>query len=193
MNNKGLVLAILLLTGLALGCARKPATTSSAPAPSGAATTSRAMNAAPAGSGTRPASATTPTNPGRSTSAATARPAPSEFLPVAELRDVHFDFDKYAIRPDDAAILDKNAGWLKAHTNDLLLIEGHCDERGTNEYNVALGERRAQATLNYLVAQGVATRRITIVSYGEERPQCADHTEDCWAKNRRAHFLVKPQ
>jgi peptidoglycan-associated lipoprotein len=151
------------------------------------------MNAAPAGSGTRPASATTPTNPGRSTSAATARPAPSEFLPVAELRDVHFDFDKYAIRPDDAAILDKNAGWLKAHANDLLLIEGHCDERGTNEYNVALGERRAQATLNYLVAQGVATRRITIVSYGEERPQCADHTEDCWAKNRRAHFLVKPQ
>jgi len=193
MNNKGLVLAILLLTGLALGCARKPATTSSAPAPSGAATTSRAMNAAPAGSGTRPASATTPTNPGRSTSPATARPAPSEFLPVAELRDVHFDFDKYAIRPDDAAILDKNAGWLKAHANDLLLIEGHCDERGTNEYNVALGERRAQATLNYLVAQGVATRRITIVSYGEERPQCADHTEDCWAKNRRAHFLVKPQ
>jgi peptidoglycan-associated lipoprotein len=193
MNNKGLVLAILLLTGLALGCARKPATTSSAPAPTGAATTSRAMNVAPAGSGTRPASATTPTNPGRSTSAATARPAPSEFLPVAELRDVHFDFDKYAIRPDDAAILDKNAGWLKAHANDLLLIEGHCDERGTNEYNVALGERRAQATLNYLVAQGVATRRITIVSYGEERPQCADHTEDCWAKNRRAHFLVKPQ
>jgi peptidoglycan-associated lipoprotein len=191
MNNKGLVLAILLLTGLALGCARKPATTSSAPAPSGAATTSRAMNAAPAGSGTRPASATTPTNPGRSTSAATARPAPSEFLPVAELRDVHFDFDKYAIRPDDAAILDKNAGWLKAHANDLLLIEGHCDERGTAEYNLALGERRAKSAMNYLVSNGIEAGRITTISYGKERPVCSEHAEACWSRNRNDTFLTK--
>ena len=127
------------------------------------------------------------------TSAGPARPAPSDFVAAPELRDVHFDFDRYAIRPDDAAILDRNVGWLKANASDLLLIEGHCDERGTNEYNVALGERRAQATLNYLVAHGVAARRITIVSYGEERPQCAEHSEACWSKNRRAHFLVKHQ
>jgi peptidoglycan-associated lipoprotein len=72
-----------------------------------------------------------------------------------------------------------------------VLIEGHCDERGTNEYNLALGERRAKATMNYLVGQGVQANRITIISYGKERPTCTEHSEACWAKNRRAHFLVK--
>jgi len=74
-----------------------------------------------------------------------------------------------------------------------LLIEGHCDERGTNEYNLALGERRAKATMNYLVSQGIQANRITIISYGEERPICTEKTEACWAKNRRANFLVKPR
>ena len=128
--------------------------------------------------------------PGSSTSTG-GRPAPSDFVAVRDLADIHFDFDKYTIRPRDADLLDQNARWLKAHEKDLLLIEGHCDERGTNEYNLALGERRAKAAMNYLVAQGVAARRITIISYGEERPQCTDHNEACWAKNRRAHFLVK--
>ena len=122
---------------------------------------------------------------------ATARPAPGDFVPAPQLEDVHFDFDKYEIRPGDARVLDANAAWLKTNGDRLLLIEGHCDERGTNEYNVALGERRAKATMNYLVAHGVAATRITIVSYGEERPACSEHTEACWAKNRRAHFLVK--
>jgi len=139
----------------------------------------------------RPGGTKAASHPGGTTSPAAARPAPSEYAPVADLRDVHFDFDAYAIRPDDAQILARNAAWLKANANGLLLIEGHCDERGTNEYNLALGERRAQATMNYLVAQGVAARRITIISYGEERAQCTDRTEECWAKNRRAHFLVK--
>ncbi|PYM40725.1 MAG: hypothetical protein DME12_14595 [Candidatus Rokuibacteriota bacterium] len=71
--------------------------------------------------------------------------------------------------------------------------EGHCDERGTNEYNVALGERRAKSAMDYLVSQGVRANRITIVSYGEERPLCTEHSEACWSKNRRAHFLVKSQ
>ena len=75
----------------------------------------------------------------------------------------------------------------------LVLIEGHCDERGTNEYNISLGERRAKATMNYLISQGVAQSRVSIISYGEERPVCTDHNEACWAKNRHAHFLVKPQ
>ena len=74
-----------------------------------------------------------------------------------------------------------------------MLIEGHCDERGTNEYNLALGERRAKSTMNYLVSQGIQASRITIISYGEERPVCTEKTEECWAKNRRAHFLVKPR
>ncbi|MCL6641030.1 MAG: peptidoglycan-associated lipoprotein Pal [Candidatus Rokubacteria bacterium] len=106
--------------------------------------------------------------------------------------DVHFDFDRYDIRPGDAAVLDANAAWLKQ--NDLLvLIEGHADERGTNTYNLALGERRAKAAMNYLVAQGVAAARLTIISYGEERPACTAHEEACWARNRRARFLVRPR
>ncbi len=118
-------------------------------------------------------------------------PAPSEFVATAALKDIHFDFDKYDIRPGDAKILDENAKWMKADTNTLVLIEGHCDERGTNEYNLALGERRAKATMNYLVSQGIAATRITVISYGEERPLCTEHNEGCWTQNRRAHFLVK--
>jgi peptidoglycan-associated lipoprotein len=120
----------------------------------------------------------------------TTPPAPSEFRETANLKDVFFDFDKYDIRAGDAAVLDANAAWLKSNDN-LVLIEGHCDERGTNEYNLALGERRAKATMNYLVGQGVQANRITIISYGKERPICTEHSEACWAKNRRAHFLVK--
>src|SRR5438094_905474 len=121
------------------------------------------------------------------------RPAPREFVAIPELRDIHFDFDKYDIRPGDARTLDANAAWLKASASQLLLVEGHCDERGTNEYNVALGERRAKAAMNYLVAQGVRANRITVISYGEERPLCTEHNEGCWSQNRRAHFLVRPQ
>jgi peptidoglycan-associated lipoprotein len=110
---------------------------------------------------------------------------------MPDLRDIYFDFDKYDIRPGDAKVLDANAAWLKSRDNYLVLIEGHCDERGTNEYNLALGERRAKAAMNYLVSQGVQASRITIISYGKERPVCTEHTEDCWAKNRRSHFLTK--
>ncbi|MBI2219279.1 MAG: peptidoglycan-associated lipoprotein Pal [Candidatus Rokubacteria bacterium] len=114
-------------------------------------------------------------------------------MSVPELKDIFFDFDKYDIRPEDAKTLDVNASWLKANPNQLVLIEGHCDERGTNEYNLALGERRAKAAMNYLVSQGVQASRITIISYGEERPVCTDKNEGCWSKNRRSHFLVKPR
>jgi peptidoglycan-associated lipoprotein len=110
---------------------------------------------------------------------------------VEDLPDVHFDFDKYAIRPEDTHILEGHARWLAANAKALLLIEGHCDERGTIDYNVALGERRAAAAKHYLAAHGVSASRITIVSYGEEKPQCTGHDEACWAKNRRANFLVK--
>ena len=86
-----------------------------------------------------------------------------------------------------------DAAWLKSNPGNLVLIEGHCDERGTNEYNLALGERRAKSTMNYLVAQGVQASRITIISYGKERPVCTEHNEGCWSNNRRAHFLTKAQ
>ena len=118
-------------------------------------------------------------------------PRPSELAANDNLKDIHFDLDRYDIQPGDARILGANATWLKAHRDDLMLIKGHCDERGTNEYNLALGEKRAKAAMNYLVAQGVQASRITIISYGKERPVCTEKTEACWAKNRRDNFLTK--
>jgi peptidoglycan-associated lipoprotein len=128
----------------------------------------------------------------RTDSPTAARPSPRDFTENAALKDVHFDFDKYDIRPADTKILDAGAAWLKTNARSLLLIEGHTDERGTPEYNLALGERRAKAAMSYLTALGVQANRISIVSYGEEHGVCQDHGEGCWAKNRRAHFLVKP-
>jgi peptidoglycan-associated lipoprotein len=176
------------------GCAKRPATTAaSAPAPTGAAVSAppQAMAPAPAPAAMAPPAAPAPATP--PATAAPARPSLREFVAIADLKDINFDFDKYDIRPADAKTLDANAAWLKSNTEQLVLIEGHCDERGTNEYNLALGERRAKSTMNYLVSQGVQASRITIISYGEERPLCTEHTEQCWAKNRRSHFLVKPR
>jgi peptidoglycan-associated lipoprotein len=118
-------------------------------------------------------------------------PTPKEFSETPALQNIYFDFDKYEIRRGDAEILTENARWLKANANALLLIEGHCDERGTNEYNLALGVRRATATRDYLVSLGVEASRINTISYGDERPVCTERTEACWQQNRRAHFLVK--
>jgi peptidoglycan-associated lipoprotein len=194
-----LVFSFLLVAAVALsGCAKRPATTqAAAPAPTGAASSTAA---APSGGSPQVQSGgggggggTTSGGTATPAPSTTARPAVQDFAAVAELTDVFFDFDKYDIRPSDARALDSNASWLKSNPNHLVLIEGHCDERGTNEYNLALGERRAKSTMNYLVSQGVQANRITIISYGEERPQCTEHTESCWAKNRRAHFLVKPR
>jgi peptidoglycan-associated lipoprotein len=182
-----LVAPVLVLSLFLAGCPKRPATTAaSAPPPTGAPSPS---SAAP--STTAPGTGMTPSPAAPSTAApSTTPPSPSEFRETDNLKDVFFDFDRYDIRPSDAKVLDTNATWLKTN-NNLVLIEGHCDERGTNEYNLALGERRAKATMNYLVGQGVQANRITIISYGKERPTCTEHSEGCWAKNRRAHFLVK--
>ena len=120
-----------------------------------------------------------------------ALPSPMEFTPNADLKDVHFEFDRYEVRVTDKAVLEANARWLRSNARALLLIEGHADERGTNEYNLVLGERRAKATRDYLVGQGVDPARITLTTYGEERPICMEHADPCWAQNRRAHFLIK--
>ena len=118
-------------------------------------------------------------------------PSPREFVAVIDLKDIHFAFDRAEIGSEAAMVLDTNAQWLKANPNHLLLIEGHADERGTNEYNLALGERRAKASMNYLLMHGVPAKRIAVMSYGEERSVCQQHSESCWSQNRRAHFLVK--
>ena len=188
MIKHWLVVEILVAVILAGGCAKRPAMTqASAPAPTGAATASNSASSVVVA----PAPGRASDQSGPSSGSSVTRSTTSEFAPAPALRDIHFDFDKSAIRPGDARVLDTNGGWLKEHPNQLVLIEGHCDERGTVEYNLALGERRARATQNYLVSQGIAASRITVVSYGEERPVCTEHTEACWAKNRRAHFLTK--
>ncbi len=106
------------------------------------------------------------------------------------LKDIHFDFDKYEVRRGDEEILKENAAWLKKNPKAKVQVEGHCDERGTVEYNLALGERRANHTKQFLISFGIAPDRISTISYGKERPLDSGHDEDAWAKNRRVHFVV---
>jgi peptidoglycan-associated lipoprotein len=106
------------------------------------------------------------------------------------LKDIHFDFDKYDIRPGDTEILKENGTLLKKYSNVKIQIEGHCDERGTVEYNLALGERRANSTKKYLTSLGISPDRISTISYGKERPADPGHNEEAWAKNRRAHTII---
>jgi peptidoglycan-associated lipoprotein len=167
-----------------------------APSPSGAAPAPGqpgAAGAAAAPAAAAPGAPSVAAAPPGAAPGAAERPATRDFVPTPELRTIFFDFDEAEIRPDDARILDANAEWLLANPARLLLIEGHCDERGTNEYNLALGDRRAQAAKNYLVSRGVQAARIGTISYGEERPVCWEREESCWHRNRRAHFLVKAE
>ncbi len=219
MNRTSQVTLSIVLLGTALllaGCPKKPSPTPAGsaavavPAQSPGGTGLRPSASAPAGPGTglatvpsagAPGGAGGSRGPGASASQGLltapgttlpALPAPREYVENPTLSEIHFDFDRYDIRPGDKEQLAKNAEWLRAHAGMLLLIEGHADERGTNEYNLALGERRARAARDYLGTLGIDDSRVTLISYGEERPLCTERDESCWAKNRRAHFLVKP-
>jgi peptidoglycan-associated lipoprotein len=113
-----------------------------------------------------------------------------DFQASTNLKDIHFKFDKYDLDSDSRTILKDNAEYLKNNPGVHVEIQGHCDERGTNNYNTALGERRAQSTKQYLVSQGVDSSNVHVVSFGEEKPFCFESGESCWYKNRRAHFMV---
>ncbi len=106
------------------------------------------------------------------------------------LSDIHFDYNDYTVRPQDGQILHNNADWLQQNPARHVQIEGHCDERGSEEYNIALGAKRAQAAMEYLETLGIAADRMSTISYGKELPLCTEHTEDCWAENRRDHFAL---
>ena len=106
------------------------------------------------------------------------------------LKDVHFAFDSYELEESARGVLRDNGNWLKEHAQAKVEVEGHCDERGTVEYNLALGAKRARAAKDYLAALGVSADRLTTISYGEELQLCHEHDESCWQKNRRAHFVV---
>lgn len=110
---------------------------------------------------------------------------------VAGLRDVFFAYDSFVISEEGRQALSRDAEWIKANSGASLKIEGHCDERGTSDYNLVLGEKRAKAVRNYLVELGVSANRLGVVSYGKERPFCKEHAESCYAQNRRGHVVVK--
>ena len=145
----------------------------------------------------------TATGPG-GTATATARVtvgAPAPKVPVSgnqsmselfeqNVKDAYFDFNKADIRPDARDALAKTAEFLRSYPQVRVTIEGHCDERGSTEYNIGLGERRAQAAKNYLTSLGITANRMDTVSWGKERPFCTEHTEECWQQNRRGHFVA---
>jgi len=123
------------------------------------------------------------------------RPAPGAQaqgqVPAASpLKDVFFEFDKSAIRDDQKPALNEDVAWLKGNARAKITIEGHCDERGTAEYNLALGERRAKAVKDYLIAAGLPADRVSTISYGKERPFVLGHDESAWKWNRRGHFVI---
>jgi peptidoglycan-associated lipoprotein len=175
----GLIAVMVVVAGSA-SCARRPATSGiSVPAPGGREEIATAPPAlAPAPAPRAPAGPPAGRLPVR------------EFKLTVALPPIGFEFDRAIVDPPEAAVLEASARWLRDHPRQLVLIEGHCDERGTNEYNLALGERRAWATRQFLTRHGVAADRITIVSYGEERPRCTEKSEACWTLNRRAVFLT---
>jgi len=114
-----------------------------------------------------------------------------EELFAQNVKDIYYDYDKYDIRADQLSIIQADAAFLAQHTSMNFTIEGHCDERGSTEYNLALGDNRANAVKNALTQAGVSADRIKTISYGKEKPFCTNHDEQCWQQNRRGHFVYQ--
>ncbi len=169
----------LLFLAFSVGCARRaprPAPTPGAPTP---ATPTPPAPIPP----TLPTPTPTPTVPSDAGEA-----PPGKVVMIPSLEDIHFDFDRYHIRSDVRVILEQNGRWLRENPRAKVQIEGHCDEQGTVEYNLALGEKRANSTRDYLISLGIEPHRLSTISYGEEKPLDPSHNEEAWAINRRAHF-----
>ncbi|MFQ5742761.1 MAG: peptidoglycan-associated lipoprotein Pal [Acidobacteriota bacterium] len=142
-----------------------------------------------------PAPAPPPQEPAQAGQWEAATPSPAVLTPeqlnrMGVLRTIFFDYDKSEIRSDQRSTLQANAQWLRENANVKILVEGHCDERGTREYNVALGDRRAAAAMDYLSSLGIPRARIETISYGEERPAVDGHNETAWSRNRRAELKI---
>ena len=166
------ILLLALVAGLAASCAKKAAEAPPTPPP------------APPQAETPPTPPTPPPTP-------PPPPAPEPEKVSLEFEAAFFDFDSFALRDDAKTALDHDARMLRENSNAHVTIEGHCDERGTVEYNQALGEKRAQAARDYLVSAGIDGGRIQIISYGKERPFSDGHDESAWQQNRRAHFVSR--
>ncbi len=177
-SNRLPFLVVVAILAFVAGC-HKQVAQKQAPAPSPQAQPSRVVAAAPSAPRTNATTGSTPA------------PSPSlEQLFQAEVRDAFFDYDKSVLTPTDRAALTADAEFLRAHPQVRFTIEGHCDERGSEEYNLGLGDRRATSAKAYLVDLGVSASRIQTTSYGKEHPFCTQETESCWSENRRAHFTL---
>ena len=187
-TNKPLALVFCAVVALGLACAHKQAVV--APEPSGA----TPVQAAPPSAGTtvvEPEPTISPAEHPEGEVTATELPSSLEEINRAGyLKDAFFDTDRSELRPDVRDVLAADATWLKAHPTVKILIEGHCDERNTEDYNLALGWRRANNAKAYLVMLGVPADQVVTISYGEERPFATCHDETCWSQNRRAHFVI---
>lgn len=200
MKRRAVLVGVLFLSaGLLAGCPKQPEIGQAGP---GAVGPQAAAPASPPGAAPGPRageiSVTRPVPPAEvpvspmppATPATPAAPAGPASVVAVALKDIFFDFDESIIRDDQKAAANENAAWLKANSTVKITIEGHADERGTSEYNLGLGERRAKATKDYLVAAGIHPTRIVTISYGEERPFVFGHDESAWKWNRRAHFVI---
>lgn len=171
-------LAVLLVAG----CAKQPAPPAMTPPPT----------AQPAMTTEKPAQEPTGVQgQGMSQTPVSETPATQPEV-AAGLQRIHFDFDQFTLTPEARDILAQNASYIKAHPGSKVVVEGYCDERGSDEYNLALGQRRAEAAKNYLESLGVSADQLSTISYGEEKPLDPGHTEEAWAKNRRDEFKVLP-
>ncbi len=180
-----------LWVALALAGCTPPATSKPEMSPTGTAPGVEARQEAREGAGARSSARESTVSVPSSLEAL--RRGESPITPASSpLKDIYFDFDRYDLRADAREILKANAGWLKSNPSARVEIEGHCDERGTNEYNLALGAKRAQSAKDYLVTLGIPAERLSTISYGEEVPVCREQTEECWQKNRRARFVIIP-
>lgn len=179
---------LLMVVSVAIGCA-PTATTKPDPSSSGAGSASAKSSDTVRSSGGQ-AGGTKESDATASSLKALQEGKPPITPASSPLKDVFFDFDRYDLSADARGILRGNAEWLKNNPSARVDVEGHCDERGTNEYNLALGAKRAQAAREYLVSLGIAPDRLSTTSYGEEIPVCQERSEGCWRQNRRARFVI---
>ncbi len=186
MRSQSRWFLLVLTAGLGTACGSKQAPEQPAPAPTAPAPTAPAPTPAPRP--TAPAPTAPAADDGAAAAAAAARTTAAVLAEVAAV--VHFDLDQSDIRNEDRAVLDRKAALLAANSGLRLVVSGHADERGADEYNLALGNRRAASVKTYLGNKGIAASRLDVASYGEERPVAMGHDEDSWFQNRRAEFEV---
>ncbi len=187
------IIAVAAATLVVSGCAKKKVAAATPAPPQPAPTAQKAPASQPRTAENRPAPAAEVRKPDYPDAATRAR---IDQL-LARIEDAYFDYDKHTLRPDAVKTLEADSrelrDILKDYPNYKLTVEGHCDERGSAEYNMALGQARAEAAKNYLVQVGIPTDQLGLVSYGKEKPVCSEHDEACWQKNRRIHIVALAQ